>query len=69
LILMSIDLGRDPFWAHSLSGAELTAVRAALEVRRLHHKSQQPADNAMPDASPMAKFVHDARRVAKQRGA
>lgn len=64
---MSIDLGRDPFWAHSLSRDELTAVRAALEVRRLHRLEQQPADQAMPGANPLAKFVHDARRVAKQK--
>lgn len=66
---MSIDLGRDPFWAHGLSRDELTAVRAALEVRRLHRLEQQPADQAIPGANPLAKFVHDARRVAKKRGA
>jgi len=64
---MSIDLGRDPFWAHGLSRDELTAVRAALEVRRLHRLEQQPADQAMPNGNPLAKFVHDARRVAKQK--
>jgi len=65
---MSIDLGRDPFWAHNLEPEELTAVRAALEVRRRYRLEQQPADTAMPDASPMAKFVHDARRIAKGSG-
>jgi len=65
---MSIDLGRDPFWAHNLEPEELTAVRAALEVRRRYQLEQQPAETAMPQASPMAKFVHDARRIAKGSG-
>ena len=65
---MSIDLGRDPFWAHNLKSEELTAVRAALEVRRRYQLEQQPAETAMPQASPMAKFVHDARRIAKGSG-
>jgi hypothetical protein len=67
MILLSLDLGRDPFWAHNLDPEELTAVRAALEVRRDAVNATKPAAEVMPaDAHPIARFVHDARRAAKQ---